>query len=1762
MADRQRDWRREENDEDDEGEQEFDEASFKAQKDAVLLAVEVSPSMLEPPPASSSRKADRDSPVQAALKCAHHLMEQRIISNPKDMMGILLFGTEKTRFRDDKAGRGGLGYPNCYLFTDLDVPAAADVKALKALVGEEGDEDDDDVLKPAADAVSMSNVLFCANQIFTTKAANFGSRRLFIVTDNDDPHASDKAARAAAAVRAKDLYDLGITIDLFPIIRGESKFDLTKFYDDIVYRDANAEANGIEVRTSKSEDGLSLLHSLISNVNSKQTPKRALFHLPFEVAPGLRITVKGYNVVHRQAPARTCYVWLDGEKAQIATGEMTRVAEDTARTVDKQEIKKAYKFGGEYVYFTPEEQKSLRDFGKPVIRVIGFKHRSTIPVWASVKKSTFIFPSEEDYVGSSRVFSALWKKLLDDDKIGVAWCVLRSDAQPMLAALVPSRGQSDEASGAPYLPAGLWLYPLPVADDLRDISADGRIDCSEDLKTKMRVIVQQLNLPKGVYNPLKYPNPALQWHYKILQTLALDEEVPEKPEDATEPKNKAISKRAGGYLEDWAETLKDDADRAARCRSLKREVEDDVSERPAKQQRKAAAERPSGSAFSMAQLKAAVESEGLSKMTVAQLKDVAGAKGLSTSGRKADLVERIEQWDGNASSRFIPPWLPSEPLPSSTRNRLHSPSPSQEPDTAQSPYRPDRCAQPPLTPLGRPSSMADFLASFNFRDEEPSGPDGQPCASIEELQSRLRDVFAGRVTATRAERIATRLDLAASAQLVLGLSEGENEVLEGLSTLDPSLGGALSTSVSEGPDAGQTSRAVLVGDALMDQPPDDPVLQRSIANHVAAGIGEVDGSEWTVREASRGTHSWILAYACKDSMEHWQRQHKSQTKTPVADYSQRELDPLLASRPAFDCRGSIVFTFSRNSRSISIEYDHMPLHRTVAELAILFKPPSPRRPPPATEKQPKTPRQPGLSKKKRDADKTPGGESSKTRKRKRKTDDVALPGEPDSNDASQPRQLQDVDADADAAAAAVVGQLPPASQPGVAEDRQLQAGEESSGSAGQQQQSQAGQAAAQHAAAGLLINVSPEEAERRRNVAVVMLRDAGVDPDSLSSEQFNIFANQSPELQKESLSMLVKYGAERLRIVHPGNKEGSAQPSAPASPPTPATPSSMQGSPSGPVTANELVLQTPGSSSNAKKGRRKGQGPSGGAEGAGADPNAAKKPRRRGAPKSRVACFQCKQRKVKCPRETPICNECREAGLICEFPAPKQKPKKSNAFITTEDEQDDYEPGAEVHDESPLDHHQLQDDAEGYPEIDDGSVHAQMPIADALASNMSVVADWEPNHNPSSYFSSTNMGVSVSEAGASQPSHHSSIPLSDLILPPGRSYYATLPAAAEIQDQTLTQPMAHEQRSNPGKPSALVGSGRATATRAAQEEDHHSALSSTTASDWSGSGSAVTQAAAAVVAAVVTSMQDQSSREPAFGMPDSSGARSSTWCPDNPQQSPMGTPQQQSVAAASLGRSGAASPANGLSWAGSRAGKHSGRGAVHDSSAADAYRSPTLSDQQQSGAHTSGLQAPVGMATSAAYNSYDRYSSTRGADAPPTDRITYEPYSYQRDATSTTPYTSYGHGSHTTTTAAPIPATAMSSADRSGSHTYGSYSNSATRNPPHASSASYNSSRTNTQTHDFSNGSSDSSRNSGHGFHMRSQSSTPRLGQSVMKQDRSYSAFPSQIQQQQQQTNTHQHPHHTNQHPAWYSFSNQSNTSFSPSSGHGSSYSWNMPGDS
>src|ERR1700743_2908132 len=98
--------------------------------------------MLQRPQHEDRRNKDHDSATLAALKCAYQLMQQRIISNPNDMMGVLLFGTEESRVLEDGGTRSSAAYPHCYVLTDLDVPAATDVKRLRDIASdsEEGEK--------------------------------------------------------------------------------------------------------------------------------------------------------------------------------------------------------------------------------------------------------------------------------------------------------------------------------------------------------------------------------------------------------------------------------------------------------------------------------------------------------------------------------------------------------------------------------------------------------------------------------------------------------------------------------------------------------------------------------------------------------------------------------------------------------------------------------------------------------------------------------------------------------------------------------------------------------------------------------------------------------------------------------------------------------------------------------------------------------------------------------------------------------------------------------------------------------------------------------------------------------------------------------------------------------------------------------------------------------------------------------------------------------------------------------------------------------------------------------------------------------------------------------------------------------------------------------------------------------------------------------------------------------------------------------------
>lgn len=193
-------------------------------------------------------------------------------------------------------------------------------------------------------------------------------------------------------------------------------------------------------------------------------------------------------------------------------------------------------------------------------------------------------------------------------------------------------------------------------------------------------------------------------------------------------------------------------------------------------------------------------------------------------------------------------------------------------------------------------SDMDFLSSFNFDTDNSAASGVLSCASVEDLQLRLRDALTEKATPTRAEHVDITLDIGAAARLTLSLSTTENSVLDGLGDLDPALGGLRSESATTETSGEQSTRSISATDVLMNQPQDDPVLQRAVARHISSAVSATDGSSWIMREMSRDSQGWNFTYLCKDSSQQWGRQNAGRTKLIIGEYSQREMDPILMSK--------------------------------------------------------------------------------------------------------------------------------------------------------------------------------------------------------------------------------------------------------------------------------------------------------------------------------------------------------------------------------------------------------------------------------------------------------------------------------------------------------------------------------------------------------------------------------------------------------------------------------------------------------------------------------------------------------------------------------------------------------------------------------------------------------------------------------------------------------------------------------------------------
>ncbi|KXN91753.1 ATP-dependent DNA helicase II subunit 1 [Leucoagaricus sp. SymC.cos] len=639
---------------DDEEDEEFlDTSFFEGKRDVILFCIDCSESMLELRDDQNYEDV-KTCHLFTALEAAMQIQKRKIIVGPNDSVGIMLFNT--TRRSENGRTEASELKRNTFIFQPISLLSAPKVQELIQLLdaARENSSELRETFPPlTGKRMPMGDVFTSCNWVLRDGAPKTATKRVFLITDEDDPHpgSASKQLITSARTTLDDLVQSGVSVEPFFISTDDKPFDVSKFYSQILLptnlEDDEESADNSSVLPESIS--ISRVEDLLNQMRIHEIPKRALFSIPLQLADGFTIGVKGYGLVTEQKKGSYKYFVDLGDRMEVATSRTAYVDEDQQADVDKTKIVFGVSQGvtttaddegdeesdlgigvkatkvGQRPFYTAEEILSFRALGlEPGIKLLGFKDKEELRFEDNIKHSQFIYPDEMAFSGSKRTFSALLKSMVNKNRIGLALVLTRRNATPIFCALLPQEEHVDENGFAD--PPGIHVIPLPFADDIRAAPIEEAFRASDGLKDAARAWIDKLSVKNGTYPPDSYPNPALAYHNAQLQASAFREEFdPDSFEDLTEPNIGKIHKRAGSLMKEWKLALFNDdtANVVVAITGTKRKADLSVDE---------------------AEIRSKYESNALGKLRVDQLKEFLKAKSQPVSGKKADLIERVTVW--------------------------------------------------------------------------------------------------------------------------------------------------------------------------------------------------------------------------------------------------------------------------------------------------------------------------------------------------------------------------------------------------------------------------------------------------------------------------------------------------------------------------------------------------------------------------------------------------------------------------------------------------------------------------------------------------------------------------------------------------------------------------------------------------------------------------------------------------------------------------------------------------------------------------------------------------------------------------------------------------------------------------------------------------------------------------------------------------------------------------------------------------------------
>jgi len=596
---------------------------FKTANDHVIVLVDCRANMF-------SKNEDGETHFSLAMQLAHQLLKMKVISSDKSTVGITLFGTVQ-KFPEDGV------HDHVYELHNLDTPSAARIKEIEMLTSPD--------FEPAEKFGSLGNQTLCplkgaiwvCSQAFNLNVKhNIDYKRLWIITNDENPCGEDPGEQERIVQTMKDAVDTGMEVRLWhlPPPKGGA-FNINRFWIRLLAFDPEEFAEPPACPISSFKETL-------PTVRNKEARKRKLASVPLHVStqdevlgiPAISLNVQVYCMIYPSKKSTPIHL---NSRTNKPIKVVTRLlCEGTGAYLDDLDYRTYLKFGDSRAYMTKEEMVSLKSFGSgdAGFTLLGFKDVASVGPELNIKSPYFIYPDEESMQGSTAAFVALLKQMKTKNVCAICSFVRVHNSSPVPVALIPQEEELNE-DGTQWMPPGMHVIFLPFADDNRDVKLDD--EPTKANKEQVDAAVQLISaLEMEAFAPGDLENPALQKHYAILQAIALQEAEPDwndEVNDSTMPKFTAeIMAQIQGVVDNFKSSYGGDVEEVT---GTKRKA---AAAAPAAKKKKEDTGAADNAAIDWVD---ACHSGQIQKFTIQMLKDFLKTKKMPVSGKKQELIDRI-----------------------------------------------------------------------------------------------------------------------------------------------------------------------------------------------------------------------------------------------------------------------------------------------------------------------------------------------------------------------------------------------------------------------------------------------------------------------------------------------------------------------------------------------------------------------------------------------------------------------------------------------------------------------------------------------------------------------------------------------------------------------------------------------------------------------------------------------------------------------------------------------------------------------------------------------------------------------------------------------------------------------------------------------------------------------------------------------------------------------------------------------------------------